>query len=163
MKWEKIWEYLGVALVIFTFVIPVIPWAGFTIYDEYFRTYTTTESESLAIPFEREEEKSYLEDVGYREVTTKGEEGILEVKYEVKTRNDSVVSREEITRFVSQEPVTEVTTVGMNEPEPEWEGGGYFVSDYNERSGAICWDGSYSSATGSGACSWHGGVQEWLY
>ena len=31
------------------------------------------------------------------------------------------------------------------------------------RIGAICSDGWHSSATGSGACSWHGGVKEWLY
>lgn len=30
------------------------------------------------------------------------------------------------------------------------------------RSGAICRDGTYSSATGRGACSWHGGVSHWL-
>ena len=29
--------------------------------------------------------------------------------------------------------------------------------------GALCWDGWISSATGSGACSSHGGVKEWLY
>jgi uncharacterized protein YraI len=32
-----------------------------------------------------------------------------------------------------------------------------------QRSGARCRDGTYSSATGRGACSWHGGVAEWLY
>lgn len=31
------------------------------------------------------------------------------------------------------------------------------------RTGAICNDGSYSDATGKGACSHHGGVQYWLY
>lgn len=31
------------------------------------------------------------------------------------------------------------------------------------RTGAECHDGSYSSATGRGACSWHGGVYQWLY
>ena len=31
------------------------------------------------------------------------------------------------------------------------------------RIGAICSDGTNSSATGRGACSWHGGVEEWLY
>jgi len=29
--------------------------------------------------------------------------------------------------------------------------------------GAICGDGTRSSAIGRGACSWHGGVAEWLY
>lgn len=32
-----------------------------------------------------------------------------------------------------------------------------------QRVGAICGDGSRSSATGRGACSRHGGVAEWLY
>ena len=31
------------------------------------------------------------------------------------------------------------------------------------RTGAMCRDGWVSSATGSGACSWHGGVDYWLY
>ena len=31
------------------------------------------------------------------------------------------------------------------------------------RVGAVCNDGTTSSATGSGACSWHGGVSYWLY
>lgn len=30
------------------------------------------------------------------------------------------------------------------------------------RTGAICNDGTTSSATGSGACSGHGGVSNWL-
>jgi hypothetical protein len=31
------------------------------------------------------------------------------------------------------------------------------------RVGAICCDGIRSNATGRGACSWHGGVCNWLY
>ena len=34
---------------------------------------------------------------------------------------------------------------------------------YTTRVGAICCDGTRSSATGRGACSHHGGVCEWLY
>ena len=36
-------------------------------------------------------------------------------------------------------------------------------SSYEVRVGAICCDGSRSSATGRGACSHHGGVCQWLY
>jgi hypothetical protein len=32
-----------------------------------------------------------------------------------------------------------------------------------QRVGAICNDGWHSSATGSGACSHHGGVDHWIY
>lgn len=31
------------------------------------------------------------------------------------------------------------------------------------RVGAVCNDGTHSDATGSGACSHHGGVDHWLY
>jgi hypothetical protein len=38
-------------------------------------------------------------------------------------------------------------------------------ADYSHhyRTGARCRDGWHSDVTGSGACSWHGGVAEWLY
>lgn len=32
-----------------------------------------------------------------------------------------------------------------------------------KRIGAVCSDGSTTTATGSGACSHHGGVDHWLY
>ena len=31
------------------------------------------------------------------------------------------------------------------------------------RTGAVCKDGTTTNATGSGACSHHGGVDHWLY
>lgn len=31
------------------------------------------------------------------------------------------------------------------------------------RIGAVCNDGTYSNATGRGACSHHGGVNHWVY
>ena len=37
------------------------------------------------------------------------------------------------------------------------------TSQSNRRTGAVCNDGWRSSATGSGACSWHGGVAYWTY
>lgn len=42
---------------------------------------------------------------------------------------------------------------------------GYYEIERQElvRVGAICRDGWESSATGRGACSWHGGVDYWLY
>ena len=39
----------------------------------------------------------------------------------------------------------------------------YTSPQYSERTGAICRDGAYSYATGRGACSWHGGVAQWVY
>ena len=37
------------------------------------------------------------------------------------------------------------------------------VEDTRVRTGAVCVDGTRSSATGSGACSSHGGVDYWIY
>ena len=37
------------------------------------------------------------------------------------------------------------------------------VGCQGKRIGAVCEDGSRSTATGSGACSHHGGVDYWLY
>lgn len=39
----------------------------------------------------------------------------------------------------------------------------YTAPSYSYRTGAVCSDGTPSSATGRGACSWHGGVSYWLY
>lgn len=37
------------------------------------------------------------------------------------------------------------------------------ASTSKTRVGAICNDGTKTDATGSGACSHHGGVKEWIY
>lgn len=39
----------------------------------------------------------------------------------------------------------------------------FFDNPINVRIGALCKDGFNSNATGSGACSYHGGVSEWQY
>lgn len=41
-------------------------------------------------------------------------------------------------------------------------GGGDCQTDQSKRSGARCNDGTSSGATGSGACSTHGGVDYWI-
>lgn len=38
-----------------------------------------------------------------------------------------------------------------------------FTCESRHRVGAKCWDGTNSYATGSGACSHHGGVRYWKY
>ena len=50
----------------------------------------------------------------------------------------------------TREPTREPTSPPQPTPEPD-------------KCGAICVDGTTSSATGGGACSYHGGVKEWLY
>ena len=104
------------------------------------------------IPYESERQDSYDYDIGYESIETYGQSGIKEV---CKDSEGNTVSEE-----ITEEPITEVTIVGTREEEPETE---YYAEDNYTRSGAICNDGSYSSATGRGACSWHGGVAQWQY
>lgn len=64
-------------------------------------------------------------------------------------------TNEVVSNEITKEPESAVVYYGTLEDEPE-----YY---YSERVGAICEDGTRSYATGRGACSWHGGVSEWLY
>lgn len=59
-------------------------------------------------------------------------------------------------------PVQSFTTPAPSPP-PSPEPTPAPVQTNNARTGARCRDGSYSSATGRGACSHHGGVAQWLY
>ncbi|HYG03237.1 MAG TPA: hypothetical protein VD927_12385 [Chryseosolibacter sp.] len=52
-----------------------------------------------------------------------------------------------------------VVSLSCSEDDP---GGVPCDADHTQRIGAICMDGSRSDATGSGACSHHGGVDYWL-
>ena len=38
-----------------------------------------------------------------------------------------------------------------------------FTCGSRRRTGEVCRDGAESFATGSGACSWHGGVSHWKH
>ena len=53
----------------------------------------------------------------------------------------------------------------INSPEENTDTNSETNSDDNSgvRIGAVCNDGTTSTATGSGACSHHGGVDYWLY
>lgn len=45
----------------------------------------------------------------------------------------------------------------------DYKPGKVVINTYRYRTGAVCKDGSRSSATGRGACSHHGGVSRWVY
>lgn len=81
-------------------------------------------------------------------VTQEGEDGVQEIcTLDSEPYSDEIIS----------EPVTEIITYGTyEEPITMYNYGNYRV-------GAWCMDGTWSDAIGSGACSWHGGVYEWVY
>jgi hypothetical protein len=59
------------------------------------------------------------------------------------------------TRLTVGNAVATVTQTGTASPSPSPSPG--------TRTGALCKDGTHSDATGSGACSSHGGVECWYY
>lgn len=70
------------------------------------------------------------------------------------------------------QPKYDQLVASWNQQQVDIQNGKYTTSTYEPygynqgtvRTGAVCAaDHSYSSATGSGACSWHGGVLYWLY
>lgn len=67
-------------------------------------------------------------------------------------------------------PITDLIPFPIDEDVEDVEIDEPFFSDTTKltkpksmRTGAVCNDGSISSATGGGACSGHGGVKHWLY
>ena len=95
------------------------------------------------------------DDSMYAGVTTIKTMGLNGTKH-VCTHKDGTIASQSV---VSQ-PVDEVKAVGTKSTTPVYTAP---VLSGTYRTGAICNDGSQSSATGRGACSWHGGVSQWLY
>ena len=143
-------------ILVFTIFVPVIPVGGAWLHDRYFKVDCT----ELSVPFQKTsvtDPDKYSTDSG---ITQEGKNG--------STRNCTKNSGKMlVSSLVLSNPVTEIYTTGTKAPEP-YTGSyqslfGNNLNYYEEGSGAICNDGSYSNATGRGACSWHGGVSEWLY
>lgn len=72
------------------------------------------ETEEIAIPYDKVTEEDPNEWTVYSEVTQEGVEGVETVTWEVTYLDGVEVSREEISRERTLEPVTEITTVGTN-------------------------------------------------
>ena len=119
-----------------------------------------TETKIEAIPFESTTQDDNTLDAGKTRVSSEGVDGERTITYEVTYVLDKETARKEIENEITKQPISKVTQVGT-----------YVAPVYvspslpqsNVRIGAVCEDGSHSSATGSGACSHHGGVAYWLY
>lgn len=68
------------------------------------------------VAFGTREIKDYDRPLGYRSVTTPGQDGTRNVVYEVTMRNGIEVSRKEIQSVQTKKPVEEVVTIGMAPP-----------------------------------------------
>ncbi len=109
----------------------------------------TETQEDEAIPFGSQTQNDANMLVGQSKVIQNGINGKKIKTYEVLTLRGEAKSKTLIKEAVAVQPVPTITAIGTG------------VVRY--RVGAVCYDGWQSSATGSGACSHHGGVAHWLY
>lgn len=126
-------------------------------YREYNAHYRTTCIKQV-IEFEETQQPNDTLPIGDTSLATKGINGSDEV-----CRRNSLETSRTHTIF----PTTQIIHTGtLDEDAKRQENAAYFqqrMQSAKQRVGAICSDGSQSSATGSGACSHHGGVYQWLY
>lgn|GEM_PF-5973943 len=123
--------------------------------------HTNTESAKSAIP----PTTKYYDDpsvyVTVSQVDDPGHPGEQTTTYKLTYRGNKLISRKQIKNVVTKQPEQRIISNGTKpflpilQPQPLLNLGG--------RIGAVCKDGWQSSATGSGACSYHGGVASWLY
>lgn len=102
---------------------------------------------------------------GQTKITQAGSDGVETITYSVTYVNGKEMARKLVSDTVTQQPVVEVTAHGTYvapAPQPQVTPTPAPVTS-GARTGAVCKDGSPSSATGSGACSHHGGVAYWTY
>jgi len=110
-----------------------------------------------SVAFESTEQQDTTLPKGQTRVATEGVEGERTITSEVTYLQGKEVSRKEIKSEITRSPITKVTQIGTYETPVS------APAQSMTRTGAICNDGSPSSATGRGACSHHGGVARWLY
>lgn len=128
--------------------------------EEAKRPNVIAESKTEAIPFESTEQEDNTLAKGEVRVATEGTDGERTITFEVTYIQGKEIARKEIKNEITKASITKVTRIGTYVA-PTYTPSIYQQS--NVRVGAVCEDGWQSSATGSGACSHHGGVAYWLY
>lgn len=118
--------------------------------------------EKQAITFSKERKEDATLASGKTVITQTGKDGEKIVTYEITYTDGKETSKVYKREVVKTEPVTEITSVGTYIA-PTTPPSTQTQQSTGARIGAICKDGSRSNATGSGACSHHGGVARWLY
>jgi len=123
-----------------------------------------TKLESIAFESTTQETSSLPK--GQTNISTAGVNGERTVTESVTYIKGLETKREVVKDEVTKPPVAQVTQVGTYvAPAAATTTTSSSSSSQTSsgRTGATCKDGSHSNATGSGACSHHGGVAQWLY
>lgn len=107
-----------------------------------------------AIPFTATTVNDASVPQGTSSVTTAGVDGVLTTTYRVTYTDGVETGREQISQAVTQQPVSQVTTVGTYVAPPP-------AAPVGSGATALCNDGTLSyAAHHQGACSHHGGVAQ---
>jgi hypothetical protein len=123
--------------------------------------------EKQSIDFAKEQQNDASLASGQTKVTQSGQNGEKTITYEVTYVDGNETSRQIKSETITLAAVNEITTIGtyvappkpVATPAPSAPA----PAHTSVRVGATCKDGTHSNATGSGACSHHGGVAVWLY
>jgi hypothetical protein len=121
-----------------------------------------TETETEVVPFKSTETNDSAIALGEKRVSVQGINGVRTITYSVTYIKGVETARTKLKSEITTQPVNQITLVGTYVA-PVTQSTNSSSSSSGARTGAICNDGSRSSATGRGACSHHGGVAEWLY
>lgn len=132
---------------------------------------TKTVTETEAIPFETKSVDDSNLAKGQTKNDPEGVNGVRNITYTVTTKDGQQIEKVKTGEVVSTQPVTKVVhngtyVVPVVTPAPSSSTSSSSAQNSqstSQRTGAICRDGSLSSATGRGACSHHGGVAHWTY
>lgn len=107
-------------------------------------------NEDEVIPFDKQQVEDPNSIQGFSSISQAGVNGTKVNTFEILSVKDVTRSKALINAVITKPSISQITKIGIN-----------------YRVGAICGDGWRSYATGSGACSSHGGVESgggyWLY
>jgi hypothetical protein len=124
---------------------------------------TKQETETKPVAFSSSSVNDATMEAGTSKVTTVGVNGVETLTYKVTYTDGKQTARNLVGGAVTTQPVAQVTSVGTYVAPAPVAAPTYTAPTTGARTGAICNDGTSSTATGSGACSHHHGVAYWTY
>lgn len=138
-KTKRFFSVLLGILIVFTFIIPVIPLGAYYIYQNY---QVSCVDSSIAHKTTAYDDSTISSDESYTKVA--GQNGTRRI---CTNGNDKEVSNVVVKNPVDQVDINGTKTTVYVAPAP-------IYTSY----GSTCRDGTHSNSVGRGTCSWHGGV-----
>lgn len=124
--------------------------------------------ESQPIAYQQEQKNDNTVPAGQTLLAQVGKNGERIITYEATYTDGKETARTYKSEYVNTQPVNEIVLVGTYIPPAQSNSSSSAITQppsnaqQSVRKGALCKDGTRSSATSNGACSHHGGVLRWL-